>query len=612
MLKNKNSALMTTMVIVCLSHGGLIAQDQTSAAATTATTLKKLSMEELMNVEVVSVSTQPQRLGEVPSAIQVITQEDIRRSTATSLPEVLRLATNLQVMQFDSYSWIISARGFNTAFSNKLLVMIDGRTVYSPLFAGVFWDAQQVLLEDIERVEVISGPGGTMWGANAVNGVINIITKRSQDTQGLYVSAAAGNQWRGYGGIRYGGTIGSNVAYRVYGQYNDRNNTFYPDLKDTTGGWTTMHTGFNLDWTPTEKNTIMIQGNAYTGNEYVYPAKSTFDGQNIISKWTHVFSTTSTFTLQLYFDRTWRRDTPSTISDELDTYDFDFQHAFQLGKSHAIVWGIGYRFMKDKTQNGTPIVGFVPADKDMPLFSTFVQDNISVVPEKLELTIGTKLQHNVYSDFELQPSARIAFTPATDHTIWGAVSRAIRAPSRIDVDYHLPTYPLPPESPSVAGGPNFVSEKALAYELGYRTQPSRLLSLSLATFYNVYDDIYSVEALPNTLTYQIQNGSEAESWGVELSGLYQLIPTWRVRGGYTFLNIDLRSKPGHNFDPSYLSIDPEHQFLLQSMIDLPANFELDIIGRYVDGLPKTTATEKVPSYGTVDARLAWHYKSFEI
>lgn len=609
----QNSALC---LLICL---GLIfksydscAQIEKEVTPPASAPLKKLSIEELMDVEVTSVSKRSEKLAEVPSAIQVITQDDIRRSGATSIPEALRLAPNLHVAQHNAYTWSISSRGFNTTFSNKLLVMIDGRTVYTPLFGGVYWDAQHILMDDIERIEVISGPAGTLWGVNAVNGVINIITKKSKETQGLYASVAAGSFWKGYGGVRYGGTIGSKISYRVFTQYNDRNNTFRPDGRDTTDRWKVAHGGFHIDWNPSEKNSVTFQGNAYGATEYERPAKSTFDGQNIITKWSHTFSNTSLFNLQFYFDRTWRRKLLGVVNNELDTYDFDFQHRFVLATNHTILWGVGYRFMKDKTRGTTTVVGLIPQDKDMNLFSGFIQDEIMLMPDKFKLTLGTKLQHNVYSRFELQPSLRLAFTPTERQTIWGAVSRAVRAPSRADVDYFAPTYPVAPQFPSVAGGPNFVSEKVLAYELGYRIQPSGRLSLSLAAFYNDYDDVYSVEALPNTLTYQIQNGSEGESWGLEFSGVYQLLPNWRIRGGYTFFDKDLRAKPGHIFEPSYLGNDPQSQFLLQSMVDLPGNLQFDIVGRYVETLPKTQTTERVPAYGTFDVRFAWEYKNIEL
>ena len=578
---------------------------QTSEDLPLSQDLKKMSMEELMNIEVTSVSKQPEKLTEVASAIQVITREDIRRSAATNLTEALMLATNLQVSQLNSYATIISARGFNALYANKLLVMIDGRTVYSPLFAGVFWDAQSVLLEDIERIEVISGPGGTLWGANAVNGVINIITKSAEETQGLYVSGAIGTYLRKYGAARYGGKIGPDFSYRVYAKHSDRGNTFLPDGEEVADKWGLTQAGFRMDGSISEESTLMLQGNVYGGTEHTLPKVTTLDGQNVLGRYTHSFSEKSELMVQAYFDRTWRR--MPTIGFELETYDVEVQHRFLTGKRHNIISGVGYRFMKDRTQNYTTRGGILPNRRDMNLFNVFVQDEITLLPDQLKFIIGTKLLHNFFTGFEIQPSARLAWTPDGQHTIWGAVSRAVRMPSRIDVDYHIPTYPVPPGDPNVAGGPNFVSEKVIAYELGYRVQPSSKLSLSLATFFNQYDDLYSVEALPGTQTYQIQNGTEGSSWGAEFSGTYQVMNAWRLRGGYTYFNKDLENKPGRTFDHSILGYDAQNQFLVQSMINLPGNFQFDNTIRYRGELPG-----KAPDYFTFDARVAWVFKQWEL
>lgn len=560
-------------------------------------------MEELMNLEVTSVSRQPEKLTEVASAIQVITQEDIRRSGATSLPEALRLATNLQVAQLNSYASIISARGFNALYANKLLVMIDGRTVYSPLFAGVFWDAQSVVLEDVERIEVISGPGGTMWGANAVNGVINIITKSAEQTQGLYASGAVGTYLRKQGTIRYGGTLGSDISYRVYAQHSDRDHTFLPDGTEVADKWSLTQGGFRMDYKASEENKLMFQGNLYGGREQTLPKATTLDGQNVLGRWTRNFSE-SQLVVQAYFDRTWRR--MPTIGFELKTYDFDIQHRFPLGKRQSILMGAGYRLMEDEVTNYTTSGGILPNYRRMDLFNAFIQDEINVVPNLLQLTLGTKILHNVFTKFELQPSARLAWTPNQQHTLWGAISRAVRTPSRIDVDYFIPTIPVPPDQPHVAGGPNFISEKVVAYELGYRVQPSSKLRLSLATFYNQYDDLYSVEPLPGTQIYQIQNGTEGTSWGAELSGTYQVLKQWRLRGGYTYFDKDLQSKPGRSFDHSILGYDAQSQILVQSILDLPGNFQLDVTSRHIGELAGLA-----PDYFTFDVRLAWLFRQLE-
>jgi iron complex outermembrane receptor protein len=600
------------LATLCLFVFSTRVSAQKTADSLVTQTLKKLSLTELMTIEVTSVSKRPEKLSEVASAIQVITQEDIKRSGATTLPEALRLSPNLQVAQVRSGAWIISARGFNAAFSNKLLVLIDGRTVYSPLFAGVFWDAQAVLLENIDRIEVISGPGGTLWGANAVNGVINIITRNAKDTHGLYASVAAGSFLQNMAAVRYGGNIGSRIAYRLNAQRIQYGNTFFANGTNNADSTHITQLGFRMDWELTPVSNLQLLGNFYTGIEKTHPTQSDIDGQNILGKWTRSYSENSELVIQVYADKTWRKDIPSTISDRLNTFDFDLQHRFAAGKSNSILWGTGYRFMQNEMGHSTPFVGILPDKKEMGLFSFFVQDENVLVKERLKLTIGTKLQHNAFSGWELQPSVRLAWTPDIRNTVWGAVSRAVRAPSRIDVDYYLPTYAVPPTSPSVAGGPNFVSEKVVAYELGYRVSPSPGFSLSLATFYNRYDDLYSVEALPGTLTYQIQNGGKGSSWGAELSGDLRVTEGWKIRGGYTFFSKDLKNKPGHTADYSNLGIDPKHQFLIQSMLNLPGHLQLDLTGRYVDSLPATITTARIPAYAGIDLRLAWEYKCFDI
>lgn len=571
--------------------------------------LKKLSVEELMNIEVTLASRTPQKLTESASAIQVLTGDAIRRSGATNIPEALRLIPNIQVAQITANAWIISARGFNTIFANKLLVMIDGRTVYTPLFGGVIWEQQNVLLEDVDRIEVVSGPGGTLWGANAVNGIINIVTKNTKNTQGLYASASVGTFVKDMGALRYGGRIGDKITYKLYGQHFDRKQTTLPNGTDNDDAWGLTQGGFRMDWEASAKNNLTVQGDVYDGKRKSKGNNSPLNGQNILARWAHTVSDKSDFLLQLYYDRYFRADAPSKSSDKLKTLDLDFQHRFPL-PSQSILWGLGYRLVQDEAIYQTTNVGILPPHKTLNLFNGFVQDEISL-SEHLKFTVGTKLTHYTYSGFALQPSARLAWNHK-NNTLWGAVSRAVRTASRFDVDYYLPTYPVPPTSPSVAGGPNFVSEKVIAYELGYRLQPNERSSLSVATFYNVYHDLYSVEALPGTLTYQIQNGSEGESWGAELSANYQVTDNWRLRGGYTFFNKDLRPKPGHSFNPDYLGNDAKSRGVLQSILNLPAHLQLDIAARYTDGLPKTLATANVPSYFTFDTRLAYTFRQFEL
>lgn len=576
--------------------------------------LKEMSVEELMNIEVTSVSKRPEKLAEVASAIQVITQADIRRSAATTLPEVLRLSPNLQVSQINSQHWIISARGFNATFSNKLLVMIDGRTVYSPLFAGVFWDVQNLLLEDIERIEIISGPGGALWGANAVNGVINIITKNARDSQGLYLSGTAGNVVKDLIAGRYGGKIGSDLSYRLYAQHNGRNPTILANGQDNVDESEMLQGGFQLNWDPSETDNLLLQGNTYTGKTETAPVKSATEGQNILSRWYHAFSDKSDITFQMYFDRSWRRDIPSTLNDKLATYDFDFQHHFSAGKKHNILWGAGYRFMRNEVKNSTPFVGFVPQKRDMDLFSGFIQDEISIAPDKWKLTIGTKLQHNDFSGFDLQPSARLAFMPNDKHTLWSAVSRAVRAPSRIDVDYRLPTYTVPPSSISIRGIADFDSEKLTAYETGYRFRPNGLWLVSVAAFYNIYDDVYSIDSLPGTKTLLIRNGTKGHSYGVELSADQQLRSWWKLRWGYNYFHKSMGAKPGSNsllIALSNLGIDARNRVLLQSAIDLSKTFQFDITARHSSALPASQYSLRIPAYTNMDIRLAAQTRNLE-
>jgi iron complex outermembrane receptor protein len=602
------AAFISISLAILLSPVMTLGQSEKSPSAND---LKQLSVEELMNIEVTLVSRSPEKLTEVPSAIQVITGEDIRHSGATNIPEALRLVSNLQVAQLHANAWIISSRGFNTIFANKLLVMIDGRTVYTPLFGGVVWELQNVLLEDVDRIEVVSGPGGTLWGANAVNGVINIITKSSKETQGLYASGLAGTFVNNMEALRYGGRVGQKIHYRVYGQHYDRNPTTKADGTEYTDAWGMTQGGFKMDFTPSEKNAYVLQGDYYGGTKKTLGGNSDFDGQNVLGRWMHTISDRSDLMLQMYFDRYYRDDVPGQASDEMKTFDMDFQYRFPIAKRHSILVGTGYRVVHDNTISRTAGVAILPQKKELDLINGFIQDEISLA-RQVKFTIGTKVLHNVYTGIEVQPSARIAFSIREKNTLWAAVSRAVRTPSRYDVDFYLPSTLQPPNVASVAGGPNFVSEKVVAYELGYRIQPNAKSSFSISTFYNVYSDVYSVENLPGTLTYQIQNGSEGKSWGAEFAGTYQVLKGWRLRAGYTYINKKLEAKPGHNFDPVYLGNDARNQVMIHSMVELPFKIHFDVAARYLDSLPKTIATTAVPRYFTFDTRIAYSYKWIEL
>lgn len=568
--------------------------------------LKRLSLDELSQIEVTTVSRRPQRLTDVASAVQVVTGEDIRRSGAVVLPEALRLAPNLHVAPVNSYGWIVSSRGFASIFANKLLVMVDGRSIYTPLFAGVSWDAQPLLLEDIEHIEVVSGPGGTMWGVNAVNGVINILTRHTRDTQGLYVTASAGTGLSKAGAVRYGGSKGSDLHYRVYAKRQEFDASDLPGGGEAPDSWHRGTGGFRIDWQSAGAGELTVQGDVYSGTQYTVPARSRLRGHNLMARWSRETESGGDLRLQVYYDHTWRDDSPSTLIDELDTWDADFQHRFPLSETNDLIWGAGMRLMNSEVRNRTRFVGFVPSKRDMELFHAFVQDEIAW--EHFKLTIGTKLEHNAFSGFEVQPALRAAATVSERQTLWMAVSRAVRAPSRIDVDYHLPVPPVTPGMPNVDGGPDFGSESVLSFEYGWRVQANRNLSFSLASYYSRYRDLYSVEQLPGTQTLQIRNGNEGESWGAELSASWQPASRWRLRGGYTWFDKRLRNKPGRTSPLAVLGNDPEHQALIQSMLDLGGGWELDVTARYMSALPDPA----VPARLAADVRVAWTRNNWEV
>jgi iron complex outermembrane recepter protein len=604
----RGTAVLFVLAIGTLMFSAANARAQSAQVPDRTAALKRMSLDELWDLEVTTISKRPEKLTETASAVQVITGEDIRRSGATNVPEALRLASNLRVAQVNAHAWVISTRGFSGIFTNKLLVLIDGRVVYTPLFAGVLWDVQNLVLEDIERIEVVSGPGGTLWGTNAVNGVINIITKSAGDTQGLYAAGSVGSSLGDLGAVRYGGRVGSNLSFRVSGQRSDRDATWLNGTKSPSA-WNITQGGFRMDWNPSAgANHVTVQGDVYQGTEETVPRTSKVDGQNVLGRWTHTFSKESDVTVQVYFDRTWRRDVPSTFTDELLTSDVDVQHRFRLGGRNNVVWGAGYRLMQDDTPTSTAFVGLLPQSRDMHLFSGFAQDDIAILPSRLKVTFGAKVERNSFSGVEVQPSGRLAWTPNDHQTIWAAISRAVRSPSRLDVDYHIPAFPIAIGTPGVNGGPEFRSETLVAYELGYRAQVTPKSSVSLATFYNKYDDLYSVESVGGTRTYQIENGTRGWSSGFELADTYQPASWWRLRGGYTYFHKKLSDKPGHHFDSSSLGNDPSHQVLLQSILDLPAHTQFDGVIRYTSRLP----APPLPGQSSLNLRFAWQVRHWEL
>lgn len=594
--------------------------DKNSKSAVTA--LKRLSVEELMDIEVTSVSKRPEKLIETPSAIQVVTDEDIRRFGATSIPEALRLAGNLNVAQQNSRDWNISARGFNTDLGNKLLVLMDGRTVYTPLFSGVFWDAQDYLLADIDRIEVISGPGGTLWGANAVNGVINITTKSAKDTQGLLAETALGNGLRDAFGVRYGAKLASGVYLRVYGKFFEQDDGKYGSGKRATNAWRKSQGGFRMDSENDAGNLVTVQGDFYQGDERLASGgTSELSGGNLLGRWSRTFSSDSRASLQVYYDRTHLAlPKPAsaflpagTLKDDLDTWDIDFQHHLSVGERNLVGWGLGYRLTHDAVEN-VPTLAFLPARLNHSLGSGFVQDEIKL-RDALFLTLGAKLEHNDYTGFETEPSVRLQWNINEKQMLWSAVSRAVRTPSRIDRDLSQPTgLPAPFPSSILNGNPDFSSETVIAYEVGYRAQLASKGTVSVATFYNSYDDIRSTTpSAPGFPSFgfplTFENNLEGDTYGVELSSTYQVLDAWRLQASYNFLEENLRVKTGKTDFSNGLNetADPKHQAALRSLWDLPHGIELDAALRWVNTLRNNNGPTpgSVPAYFELDVHLGW-------
>ena len=552
--------------------------------------LADLSIEELGNIQVTSVSKHAERLSDAPASIYVITGEEIRRSGATRLPEALRLAPNLEVAQANANTYAISARGFNGTTANKLLVLVDGRAVYTPLFSGVFWDAQDVPLEDVERIEVISGPGATLWGANAVNGVINVITRRSSDTQGGLAYARAGNLERGYG-ARYGGTLGDTGSYRLYGRSFDVFNTSSASGASASDGWTRGQVGFRTDW-GTAGNGFTLQGDAYQGKvDQAVGDDSTISGGNLLGRWNRDLAQWGGLQVQTYFDNT-QRDIPGTFAEHLNIFDFEFQHSLRPIGWHAITWGGGYRYGVDHVTNSA-ILAFLPPDRNLRWSDVFAQDEIALRHD-LRLTLGAKFENNYYTGTDFMPSVRLAWKPEPQRLVWGAVSRAVRAPSRIDRDFFVNAPPIL----NLQGGPGFTSEIVDVFEIGYRAQPSPRASYSLSVFHNIYDKLRSLEPASGGAV-MIGNKMEGTADGLEAWGTYQAAQNWRLSAGGFLLKQRLNFKPDSgDTNIAAAGNDPAHQLMLRSSLDLRDRSQLDVIVRYVGALPNPN----VPSYTVMDVR----------
>jgi iron complex outermembrane receptor protein len=565
--------------------------------------LADLSLEELANIQITSVSKKSESLANAPASIFVITGEDIRRSGATTLPEAVRLAPNLQVARVDARNYAITARGFNSPFENKLLVLIDGRTVYTPLFSGVFWDAQDVVLEDIERIEVISGPGATLWGANAVNGVINVITKTAADTQGGLVAAGASKNEKN-GVLRYGGVLNNGGHYRVYGKYADNDDTQRADGAPVLTGWRRQQAGFRTDWGNTNQS-ITLQGDAYNGALHQLGTQNiSIAGANLVGRLNTKLAEGSELSLQAYWDYT-ERNQPGAFIEHLHTLDIQLQHSIKIAQAHDVVWGAGYRFASDHVQNDKSFA-FLPGSLDMYWGNVFVQDEIAL-HDSVRLTAGAKLENNNYTGVEFLPTIRLSWKPAANNLIWGSASRSVRTPSRIDRDFFSPTNPAIVNGVprfTLAGGANFDSEVAKVLEIGYRVQPAPTISYSATAFYSRYDNLRTLEPNPNGFGSVFSNGAEGKTRGIEMWGSWQAMPAWRLSAGLVAQRINTTLKPGSRDSTGTTGLatsDPSHYWMLRSSYDIAEGKELDMTIRHSGNL----STPAVPAYTTMDIRYGW-------
>jgi iron complex outermembrane recepter protein len=561
--------------------------------------LKKLPLEQLVDMEITSASRRPEKLSETSSAVDVITSEDIERAGVTNIPDALRLGTEMQVAQVDSHTWAISARGFNTTVGNKMQVLMDGRNLYTPLFSGVFWDVQQTFLPDLQQIEIIRGPGATLWGANAVNGVINIRTKSAEDTQGLLIYGGGGFEEGGFGGVRYGGKIGADSYYRVYVMHQSRDGL--PIEGD--GGEADTHItqgGFRIDSKIHPDDTFTFQGDFYGGNfEQLNSGDIDVDGQNVIGRWTHEFDKDSSLMVQAYYDRT-HRFIPNIFKEERNTFDVELQHQLRYGE-HYIVYGGNSRLSHDDLGNLGPSLAFIPDNDTQHLVSGYLQDEWHIIPDTFFVTVGSKFEYNSFSGFEVQPTGRFTWLPGMGQTIWGAISRAVRTPTRIDQNLVAPNpaFGLPA---ILLANPDFDSETLMAYELGYRIKATNNLSFDVAGYYNDYDNLRSIEPLPGG-RFTIENKLEGQSYGGSLAARWRIANWWRVNGSVSLLHVDINRAPGgHDVNNGAGEAnDPSCSFIVHSAMDLAWNLRLDSLLRYVDDLPNP----HTPSYLTADLRLAW-------
>lgn len=589
-----------------------------------------LSLDQLINIHVTSVARKDTSIENSPAAVSVVTADDISRLGITSLPDALRLVPGMDVAQIAANQWAVSVRGFNAQFDGNLLVMIDGRSVYTASSGGVFWNAQSVMMDDIDRIEVIRGPGGTMWGANAVNGVINIVSKSARETQGLLLTAAGGTELQPLAGVRYGGVLASNLYYRVYAQQSD-----FAQFTENTGHgagdyWNTSLAGFRVDWEPPTQNTLTVQGETYYDDagdpsrriSLAPPGTAYFSdvahntGGNLLGRWTHDFSPTSQLTVQGYYDHVEQDDNFGELYQE--TYDFDLKQHFALGSWNDFVTGGGYRYA---TVRNTPSPELIwsPETSCITIYNAFIQDEISIVPDRLRLTLGGKAQYDSQVDWEPQLDGRLLWTPTARQSIWAAVSEAtaspplFRADGRLNVDAFQPSGGGPPALVSLLGDPNIGMGRLDNYETGYRITPVDRLSFDATLFHNEYANLIvpvanppRMEATPAPphllLSSTYESIASARTDGFELSSQWRVTDNWRVGANYSLLKTHL----GDN--AMLLGRSPQQQAQITSYLDILPNLQLNGAFYFVDQCtsPMAASVVQIPSYGRLDVGLVWH------
>ena len=565
---------------------------QTQVANAQLPSLKQLSIEELLEVEVTLPLRRESAVRDAPATISVVTSEDIRRSGAVTLPEVLRHIPGLFVTRFNGSSWIVTARGFASTSANKMLVMIDGRSIYSPLFSGVFWDQQDAMLLDLDRIEVIRGAGASLWGSNAVNGVINIVSKPAAETQGTLATVGGGAEQRFAASVRYGGRAGAG-HFRVYGKYFDRDDAKLADGQDARDGQRFGQGGFRVDFGDSASG-FTLQGDAYDTRVGFFDRDDIeARGINFLARWRRRWSSDSELQLQTYVDRT-NRIVPDQFREMRQTFDVDLQHRFTASSRHHLSWGGAYRRSADDTEP-TPLLFFDPEDRSTNLLSAFVQDDISWTRD-LSTIFGIKFEHNDYTGVEYQPTARLRWTPDDGHTLWAALSRGIRMPTRLDTDVRVTVG----GRVVITGNPDFESESVVATEFGYRGATRGMVAWDVVYFHNQYDDLRTQEV---GLPVVVGNGLNVTIDGLTITGTVQPRSSLRLTGGYSYLTYDLVLDPtSTDLNRGRAdNIDPAHQIFALARVDLARTVDFDVNARYVSELPNPGT----PAYTEAGFRIGW-------